>query len=464
MAFTAQTLNNITSGSMVSGPAEKVLSGGICTDSRHIVPGCVFFALSGERFDGNDFAPDASQKGAGAVVVSKQVEGIAPSCAVILVPDVLLALQQAAAWWRGRLSSLWVVGITGSSGKTSTKDLTLAVLSEHFRVTATKGNLNNHIGLPLSVLKAEPSDEAAIWEMGMNHAGELKPLCDIARPQIGIISSIGSAHIEFFGSREAIAREKCTLPASLPAEGVMIYPADCEFADMIHSSTSARCVTVGIGQGDVRADNCRPDADGTSFELVIDGFCHEKVSLPLHGRHMVSNALLAAAAGWVLGMKPEEIANGLQHVNLTGGRLKCSTERGIRIIDDTYNANPESMKAALETVGSMECEGRRWAVLGRMGELGPRSEEFHFEIGRCARDAGFDCIISIGQGAQGISLGAESSDGDQSRLIRHFDSTDEASAWLPSQLSSGDLVLFKGSRSAGIDRLIHSIFPPSNDK
>lgn len=458
MAFTVTGLRNITGGRLLSGPSERVLSGGICTDSRKVAPHSVFFALSGEKFDGNQFAAEASRKGASAVVVSTPVADADASCAVILVPDVLTALQKTAMWWRERLTGLIVVGITGSSGKTSTKDLVKSVLARSFRVTATQGNLNNHIGLPLSVLKAEPSDQVAVWEMGMNHAGELAPLCEIAKPRIGIISSIGSAHIEFLGSREAIAEEKCTLPRSLPEDGSMIYPADCEFAALIEQSTKARHIPVGIGQGMVRADNLIADEKGTTFSLVIEDFCNLPVRLPLHGRHMVSNALLAAAAGWVMGMKAEDIAHGLETAELTGGRLNCYTRNGIGVVDDSYNANPESMVAALETVGSMICPGRKWAVLGKMGELGGFASEAHNRAGKVAFDSGFDAIVSVGPGAAGITDAAKAKDAASARIVRHFDSKDEASAWLRNEVQPGDLVLFKGSRSAGMDEIINTIF------
>ena len=192
-SLTAHGICNAIGGQLVSGPFERVASGGVCTDSRALAPHAVFFALGGEKFDGNLFAPEASRTAA-AVVVSRVEPGIDPSCAVILVEDTLAALQKLASWWRSNLK-LTVVGLTGSNGKTSTKDLTTAVLSRKFRTVATEGNLNNHIGVPLSILKAEPDDEMAVWEMGMNHPGELAPLCGMARPHIGIITSIGTSHI-----------------------------------------------------------------------------------------------------------------------------------------------------------------------------------------------------------------------------------------------------------------------------
>lgn len=459
MAFSVQSIKNITGGQILQGPSERVLTAGVCTDSREAVPHCLFFALSGERFDGNSFAAEAAKKGAGAVVVSRPVEIEDKSCAIIFVPDVVVALQQLARWWRARLSGLQVIGVTGSSGKTSTKDLVGSVLKQDFRVTTTVGNFNNHIGLPLCVLKAEPSDQFAVWEMGMNHAGELEPLCQIAQPNIGIISSIGSAHIEYLGSREKIAEEKSTLARSLTAKGVMIFPANCDFSDMIRSGTKGRCITVGFEQGDVRASIIKTTIAGTEFELSIEGFCNVVVKLPLHGRHMVSNSLLAAAAGWVAGMSASDIVAGLECAELTGGRLGCADVDGILVIDDTYNANPESMKAALETAASMECNGKRWVVLGAMGELGSYSAAAHMEVGKTACLAGIDGIISVGEGAELISQSAEKYCNDAERVIRHLKTKQEASAWIKDQVKPGDLILFKGSRSAGIDELISLLFP-----
>ncbi|MEG1507028.1 MAG: UDP-N-acetylmuramoyl-tripeptide--D-alanyl-D-alanine ligase [Akkermansia sp.] len=460
VSLTAITLCDVIHGQWMSGLSDRVLSGGIGTDSRAVVPDMAFFALSGDHFDGNAYAGDASRKGAGVVVVSVLPDDIADFCGVILVPDVLVALQTLATWWRGRLSNLEVVGITGSSGKTSTKDLTRSVLSQAFKLTATRGNLNNHIGVPLSILRAEPSDQVAIWEMGMNHAGELAPLCQMVQPRIGLISSIGSAHIEYLGTRDAIAVEKCTLARSLPADGAMIYPLSCDYAKLIESSTLARCIGVGIGlggeQGVVRAENLVLDQIGSSFRLVIDGYCDQQVRLPLYGEHMVSNALLAAATGWFLGLTPQQIVAGLESVNLTVGRLTCEMKDGILVIDDTYNANPESMAAALKTLATMECRGKRWAVLGKMGELGTHARAAHQEVGRLAGEYGINYLIGVGSDARAITEGITTS--LMNMKIQHFDTKEEASNYLSVHLDAGDAVLFKGSRSAGMEQLIQLIF------
>ena len=458
VSLTAQTLCEIIHGQWICGPADRVLSGVVGTDSRKVSAEMAFFALGGERFDGNLFAPQASQLGAAVVVVSSIPEGIDDSCAVILVPDVLVALQTLAEWWRARLEALEVVGITGSSGKTSTKDLTLSVLAQKFRATATLGNLNNHIGVPLSVLKAESSDEAAIWEMGMNHAGELAPLCRITQPRIGLISSIGSAHIEFLGTRDAIAVEKCTLARCLPPDGAVIYPLDCDYAELIESSTVAKCIGVGIGKtgkGVVRAEDVILTDEGSSFRLLIDEFCDEVVHLPLHGEHMVSNALLAAAAGWVLGLSSDQIIRGLENVSLTGGRLKCERRNGILVLDDTYNANPESMKAALQTLSAIDCQGKRWAVLGKMGELGAHSLEAHREVGRLALESRVHVLISVGSEARSITEGIP---GNEGKIRLHFDTREEAANYLKYHVGQGDAILFKGSRSAGMEQVISLTF------
>ena len=455
ISLTAHGICNIIGGKLVSGPFDRVASGGVCTDSRHLPPHAVFFALGGEKFDGNLFAPEASRTAA-AAVVSRVEEGMAPSCAVILVEDTLEALQRLAAWWRSELT-LTVIGLTGPNGKTPTKDLTASVLSQGLRTIATQGNLNNHIGVPLSILRAAPSDEAAVWEMGMNHSGELAPLCEMTRPKIGIITSIGTSHMEYLGSRENIAREKCTLAHCLPEDGFMIFPADCDYADMIRQSTRAACIDCGIGAGTVRAENPVSTENGTRFILSIPDFCREEVELPVHGRHMVTNALLAAAAGWVAGLAKEQIASGLTQARLTGGRLHCSRINGILVVDDTYNANPDSMQAALRTLAELSCAGRRFAVLGRMGELGVFSEEGHVLVGRTAEELRLDCVVSVGTDAARIT-DAISPNSFTQRL--NFSSAEEAAEWLRSHTAPGDIVLFKGSRLARMEQVMNLTFPP----
>lgn len=454
-SLTAHGICNAIGGQLVSGPFERAASGGVCTDSRALPPHAVFFALGGEKFDGNLFAPEASRTAA-AVVVSRAEPGMDPSCAVILVDDTLAALQKLASWWRSNLN-LTVVGLTGSNGKTSTKDLTASVLSQRFRTIATEGNLNNHIGVPLSILKAEAADEMAVWEMGMNHPGELAPLCAMTRPHIGIITSIGTSHIEYLGSRDNVAREKCTVAECLPENGHMIFPADCGYADMIRQSTRAACIDCGIDTGMVRAENLVSTEDGTRFTLSIPDFCREEVELPVHGRHMVTNALLAAAAGWVAGLAKEQIAAGLNRAKLTGGRLHCKQVNGILVVDDTYNANPDSMQAALRTVADIPCTGRRFAVLGRMGELGTFSAEGHALVGRTAEQLHFDYVVSAGTDAAMITDAIPAGSATEALYLA---TPEEAADWLRTHVAPGDVVLFKGSRAARMEQVMNLTFPP----
>ncbi len=449
--LSAKQLAAILGALIVAGSPAVIANGGVTTDSRKLPDGAVFFALRGPTFDGDGFAAAALTGGARVAVVHAW-NGPAPDgTAVIVVPDTLLALQRLACWWRQQLT-LPVVAITGSNGKTSTKDFTAAVLSQQFSVAATRGNLNNHIGVPLSVLATTPQHTAAVWEMGMNHSGEIAPLCEIAKPSYGIITNIGSAHIEFLGSRDAIAEEKAMLARALPASGCLIVPAACEYANYLRQRCRATCVSVGNGRGLVRAENLRPDATGTRFSLVIDGETPAEVTLGVPGRHMVTNALLAAAVGWKLGLASTTIAAGLNSAVLTSGRLRCFEQRGVTVIDDTYNANPESMAAAIETLAEtpLAVGARRIIVLGRMGELGVHAPAAHQRTGELAAAKGLT-LIAVGEGAEAIAAGAGNTP--------FFADFAEAAAWLTREAQAGDAVLFKGSRTATIERVMLTAFP-----
>ena len=428
-----------------------MVTGGVSTDTRKLPAGSLFVALRGENFNGDRFAAQALASGA-VVAIVESWEGKPPAnTAVIVVPNTLRALQRLACWWRKQLN-LSVVGITGSNGKTSTKDFTAAVLSQRFKVSATLGNLNNHIGVPLTVLATTPEHTAAVWEMGMNHSGEIAPLCEIARPKYGIITNIGTAHIEFMGTREAIAEEKGMLARALPPDGILFLPATCEFRDYLRQRTRSAMIAVGNGRGLVRAENLRFGLDGTCFTLVIEGLETAEVSLPVPGRHMVTNALLAAAVGWKLGISPAEIATGLSNASLTGGRLDRYQHHGMTVIDDTYNANPESMAAAIETLADTPVAdgARRIIVLGRMGELGQHAPAAHLRTGALAAERDLT-VLAVGEGAEGIAQGAKDAP--------HFSNLEQAAEWLTREVKPGDVVLFKGSRSATVERVMHAAFP-----
>jgi UDP-N-acetylmuramoyl-tripeptide--D-alanyl-D-alanine ligase len=449
--LTAQQIAEILGTSVAAGNPAALASGGVSTDTRKLPRGAVFIALRGENFDGDAFAQAALDSGAALVIVHHWQGEVPADSAVIEVPDTLLALQKLARWWRKQLD-LPVVAITGSNGKTSTKDFTTAVLSRKFRVSATQGNLNNHIGLPLTVLATTQEHQVAVWEMGMNHSGEIAQLCEIARPKYGVITNIGSAHIEFLGSRDAIAEEKGMLARALPADGLLFLPATCEYHEYLRQRMKAVIIPVGNGRGLVRAEEIRFETDRTIFNLVIEGEDGVEVTLPVLGKHMVTNALLAAGVGWKLGVPIEEIAAGLSSVRLTGGRLNRYPWQGVSVIDDTYNANPESMAAAIETLADMSLEGeaRRIIVLGRMGELGAHAAAAHLRTGELAAARGLT-VIAVGEGAEGIARGAHDAP--------YFPVLEDAAKWLSREVQPGDVVLFKGSRTATVEKVMNSAFP-----
>ena len=449
--LTAQQLADVLGVPLAAGDGAAWVSGGVSTDSRALPEGSAFFALRGENFNGDRFAPAALANGASVAVVHEWSGEVPAGKAAIAVPDTLRALQRLACWWRKQLD-LPVVAITGSNGKTSTKDFTAAVLAQKFEVSATRGNLNNHIGVPLTVLATTREHTAAVWEMGMNHSGEIAPLCEIARPKYGIITNIGTAHIEFLETREAIANEKGMLARALPADGILFMPATCDFREYLRNRTRATMVAVGNGRGLVRAENVRCGVDGTAFTLVIEGAAPAEVVLTVPGRHMVTNALLAAGVGWKLGISPAEIAAGLSAATLTGGRLGRYESKGITVIDDTYNANPESMAAAIETLADTPVisGARRIIVLGRMGELGAHASAAHHRTGALAVERKLT-VVAVGEGAEEIAEGANDAP--------FFSDYAEAAEWLAREAKPGDVVLFKGSRTATVERLMHAAFP-----
>ncbi len=438
-------------GRLLQGdPAARVTI--VSTDTRALAAGALFVPLAGETFDAHDFLPQAFALGATAALASRALapETLATFGAIIHVPDTLRALQEIAARYRETLGDFQVVAVTGSNGKTSTKDFLCAVLAEQFPVRATKGNLNNHIGLPLSVLSVEEGDRVGVFELGMNHFGEIAPLAAIARPDVAVITNIGTAHIEFLGSREGIAEEKGRLVEAVGAGGCVVLNADDDMTSSLAARTSARVLTAGFSGGDVRA----ADVAGSRFHLVAETFGIPagalSIELPVPGHHMIGNALLAATVGLHFGLRPAQIKAGLEHARLTSGRLQRRVVADVPVLDDTYNANPDSMIAALRTLAAEPCAGRRVAVLGRMGELGGHAAAGHREVGRAAREVAVDFLLTVGD--------------DDSRLIheayddpatsRHVATPQVAADFLREFTRASDLVLIKGCRAARMERVI----------
>jgi len=433
-------------GALLCGDGAAVVTN-ISKDTRTLQAGDLYWALQGESFDGHDFVAAAAASGAAGAVVAREVGAVPGGFALVKVDDTLAALQRLAAWYRDRLTAR-VVCLTGSNGKTSTKDFAAAVAATKFAVSKTEGNLNNHIGLPLTILAARKDDEVCVWEIGMNHAGEIEPLARLARPDIGIITNIGVAHIEFLGSREAIAQEKGMLGEALAESAVMVLPEWDEFAPSLAARTKARVVLVGE-TADLHAENLRPSAHGLDFDLVRG---KERVAahLPVTGEHMVRNALLAVSAGLELGLSLRECASGLASTKLSARRLACLDVRGVTVLDDSYNANPDSMEAALHALRGLPGGGRRFAVLGRMGELGAYADEGYRRVGRAVA-ATMDVLIAVGPETGAMAEEAEKSGAQD---VRRAEDTSTAARLLRELARPGDAVVVKGSRAARMERVL----------
>ena len=420
----------------------------VVTDSRVVKPGDLFVALHGEKFDGHAFLAAAQAAGAVGAVVSTPDPGL-QDWPQLPVPDTLAALQGIAAAYRKTLP-LRTVSVTGSNGKTSTKEMVAAVLGARYRAGKTAGNLNNHIGVPLTLLSFGSQDEFGVVEMGMNHPGELKPLAALARSEAAVITNIGVAHIGHFHSQEAIAAEKASVAEAIGPDGFVALNANDRFTPFIAARCRAPVITAGLGRGDVQARDLRFHDYGVDFTLH-DGSCAEKVELPVPGEHMAANATLAVAAGLRFGVSLAEAARALAGLQLPGGRFRVQRLREVLIVDDAYNANPDSVVAALRTVARMQSGKRKVAVLGRMAELGKESAAGHRRVGRSAAEAGFDCIVTVGDEAAEIGRAAAAAG---SPLVRATGSHDEAVQLLQGVLRAGDVVLVKGSASAEVGRVI----------
>src|SRR5881296_3766329 len=376
-------------GTEISSGDGKVFIDKISTDSRTIKRGELFVALRGDNFDGHNFVETTAVAGAaGAMVESTWKEEIPNNFALIRAKDTLHAYQELAANYRKSLK-LNVVAITGSNGKTSTKDFTAAVLARRFRVTKTEGNFNNHVGLPRTILQATSGDEVAVWEIGMNHPGEIAALAKLAAPDVAIITNIGVAHIEFMGSRENIAEEKGVLAEAVGTHGTVILNSDDSLSRSIALRARGKVVLAGTSAGTIRASEINQTESGTDFTITEGAHrCRALVHVP--GLHMVQNALLAVAAGRVFGVSLEDCAAGLAAAPLAKARLQIKQIGGVEFIDDSYNANPDSMKAALRTLAELPADGKRIAVLGEMRELGDELERCHREVGETAAAFGID--------------------------------------------------------------------------
>ena len=424
------------------------------TDSRAVGPGSLFVAIDGERLDGHAFVGDAFARGAvGALVHRPGIDGT-----VIQVPDTGRALLDLAADERDRMTGARVVGITGSNGKTSAKDLAAAVVGTRLRTHASPASFNNEVGLPMTLLRAEPGVEVVVAEMGARREGDVRLLCDVARPDAVVVTNVGTAHLGIFGSWDAIVRAGSEPVEWLGPNGTAIVNADDAVARAYADETDAAVITFGLDPGaDVRAEDVElgPDARAT-FTLWSAGE-REPVELAVPGDHMVSNALAAAAVGRWAGVTLAECAAALKGAGVAHWRMETSTgASGIVIVNDAYNANPESMAAALKAARWMAKGERLVAVLGHMAELGPVEFEEHERLGQLVVRIGVERLITVGERARTIARAAIR-EGQLPEDVASYEDPSEAAADVRAWVRPGDVVLVKGSRVAGLERVAEAL-------
>ncbi|GAB2718006.1 UDP-N-acetylmuramoyl-tripeptide--D-alanyl-D-alanine ligase [Halomonas garicola] len=444
-------------GGELAGAAADLPLGRVVTDTRAPAPGTLFVALAGERFDGHDFVAEAREQGAAAALVERPVDDALPQ---IVCADTRLALGLLARAWR-RGFGCPLVGVTGNSGKTTVKELLTELLAPLGPVHATRGNLNNDIGAPLTLLGLEAEHRAAVVELGANHLGEIAWTTRLAMPAVAVVTNVTGAHVGEFGGMGQIAQAKSEIFQGLPPDGVAVLNRDDPYyAFWACCAAPAAVSSFGLHpQADVQARALSWDAQGRyAFTLAVGGSAVGEVRLRLCGQHNVSNALAAAAAALALGVSASAVVDGLCRAQALEGRL--SVLPGVRdtaLLDDSYNANPGAVKAALDTLARFP--GPRWCALGAMGELGEASDALHAEIGCHAAELGIEALYTLGGAARPASTAFADAAGGDSRHggSRHFDNYAALEDHLRRALPNGASLLVKGSRSAGMERLVAAL-------
>jgi UDP-N-acetylmuramoyl-tripeptide--D-alanyl-D-alanine ligase len=425
-----------------AGHPQPVKVTGWSVDTRTLIPGDVYFALRGPNFDGHEFIPAAVEKGAAAVVAET------PAPLGLTVADTLRALQDAGAWARSRWGGR-VVGVTGSAGKTTTKDAIAHLLETELPVGRTIGNLNNHVGVPLSILRLPDASRAAVLEMGMNHAGEIARLAEIARPDVGVVTNVGYAHVEFFESGvEGVAAAKRELIEGLRPDGVAVLNADDPRVSRFSEIHPGRSITFGFSEGaEVRAVDPTFGADGSQFRAL--GVDYET---GLTGRHAVLNLLAAIAVAHVFGIAPERLRDAVRSFAVGKMRGERIEHRGVTIWNDCYNSNPEATRSMIDVLAATPAQ-RRIAVLGEMLELGDSAEELHRNIGRYAAAHAVDQLVGV-RGHARWTVDEARAAGMNHDTALFFDDPAEAGEFLRREARPGDAVLFKGSRGVRVERAL----------
>jgi UDP-N-acetylmuramoyl-tripeptide--D-alanyl-D-alanine ligase len=430
---------------------------GVTIDSRAITAGALFVALPGTRTDGHRFVDGAIAAGAaGALVASDRREGIAADAPVVVVDDPADALLGLGAWVRDAVDPL-VVAITGSNGKTTTKDL-IAAATRSRRTIANQGSFNNELGVPLTCCRLEADTEVLVCEVGMRGLGQIAELTGVLRPTIGVVTSVAAVHLELLGSIDAVAQAKGELVETLPPEGVAVLAADDRRVAAMRTRTAARVVMFGRS----------PSADWRARDVVLDdsaraGFTLDSpygdavVRVPVAGLHNVGNALAALATAVEAGVDLSDAVAGLEQATVSRWRLQLQRITGLRVLNDAYNANPTSTVAALQTLSQLPTDGRRWAVLGTMAEIGATSEREHRRVGAAVADTGIDGLITVGPVAAAIRAGADAADPGGADRRWAVDDVAGAATLLSSLVEAGDIVLVKASRSAALEGVVEGL-------
>jgi UDP-N-acetylmuramoyl-tripeptide--D-alanyl-D-alanine ligase len=451
LEFTVRQIVAAVDGRLLQGNPHTLLRG-LSTDSRRVRPDELFIALRGERFDGHRFLAAVAQAGAGAAVVSDSVPA-GDQMALIKVVDTQTALGAIGRAHRQRFR-IPIIGITGSNGKTTTKDLVASVLAQAYPIVKTEQNFNNEIGLPLTLLNIDPETAAAVVEMGMRGPGQIRQLAQIARPTVAIVTNVGLTHLELLGTQADIAKAKAELVAELTHDGLAVLNGDDPYVRPMRELTRARTVFYGIDapQLDYRAVAIRQRDSGCEF-VARTPSGELPVTLPLPGRHNIMNALAAIAVAKELGLSDIVVQVGLNAPEMTGKRLYRSEHNGYQIIDDTYNASPTSVRAALDVLADGTARGRRIAVLADMLELGPEAPRLHWELGEYAAQAGIDLLLGYGElareyvtGFNGVKPGGA-----------HYSSKTVLIAELQRRLQPGDQILVKGSRGMRMEEVVAAL-------
>lgn len=420
----------------------------VSTDSRKVKNGDLFIALEGENFDGHDYIESAYENGAIAVIVSKPVM-IHQDIAVILVENTLKALQQLSAYYRIKLSKP-VIAVTGSVGKTSTKNMIATILSAKYAVHKSQGNFNNHIGLPLTVLGLENHHDSMVVEMGMRGLGEISELTHIAKPSIAVITNIGISHIERLGTRENILKAKLEIVEGLDDNGVLILNANDPLLNKVDRHLAKKVIYIGVDtDADYTAYCISDDGEhGVSFKVKLEGKEYD-VEIPAVGIHNVYNVLFGIACAVELGLTPEEILKGIKKYQPEDMRLNIIEKDGIKFINDCYNSSPDSMRAALQVLNSLASDKRSIAIIGNMFELGDMASTAHYDIGTMCNEFGVDFSAIIGDNANDVARGI--GDDDKYKI---FDNHEDIIRYLKEMLKRGDFVLVKGSRGMKMEKVL----------